>query len=47
MIEDDDHHFLDIMRTSLMTFLRLFVEFRWYLYRAEIPSEEARTILLE
>ena len=45
--EDDDHHFLDIMRTSLMTCLRLLVEFRWYLCRAEIPSEEARTISLE
>ena len=41
--EDDDHHFQDIMRTSLMTCLCLLVEFRWYLCRAEIPSEEART----
>ena len=30
-----------------MTFLRLLVEFQWYLCRAEIPSEEVRTILLE
>ena len=45
--EDDDHNFLDILRTSLMTFLRLLVEFQWYLCRAEIPSEEVRTILLE
>ena len=45
--ENMNHHFLGIMRTSLMTYLRLFVEFRWYLCRAEIPSEETRTILLE
>ena len=45
--ENMNHHFLDIMRTSLMTCLRLLVEFRWFVCRAEIPSEEARTILLE
>ena len=45
--EDDDHDFLDILRTSLMTFLRLLVESQQYLCRAVIPSEEVRTILLE
>ena len=43
--ENMNNHFLDIMRTSLMTCLRLLVGFRWYVCRAEIPSEEARTVL--
>ena len=45
--ENMNYHFLDIMRTSLMTCLRLLVEFRWYLYRVVIPSEEACTVLPE
>ena len=45
--ENMNHHFQDIMRTSLMTCLRLLVGFQWYLCRAEIPSEEARTVLPE
>ena len=45
--ENMNHHFLDIMRTSLMTCLRLLVGFRWYLCRAEIPSEETCTVLPE
>ena len=45
--ENMSHHFLDIMTTSLMTCLRLLVEFRWYLCRAGIPSEEACTVLPE
>ena len=42
-----NHHFLDITRTSFMTCLRLLVGFQWYLCRAEIPSDEACTILPE
>ena len=45
--ENVNYHFLDIMRTSLMTCLRLLVEFRWYLCRVEIPSEETCTVLPE
>ena len=32
--ENMNYHFLDIMRTSLMTCLRLLVDFRWYLCQA-------------
>ena len=50
--EDDEDEYTNhisffSMRTSLMTCLRLLVEFRWYLCRTEIPSEEARTVLPE
>ena len=45
--ENMNHHFLDIMRTSLMTCLRPLVEFLWYLCRAEISSEEVCTVLPE
>ena len=45
--EKMNNHSLDIMRTSLMICLRLLVWFRWYLCRAEIPSEEACTVLPE
>ena len=45
--ENMNYHFLDIMRTSLMTCLRLLVEFLWFLCRAEIPSEEVCTVLPE
>ena len=45
--ENVNNHFLDILGTSLMTCLRLLVGFRWYLCRAEIPSEEARTVFPE
>ena len=45
--ENMNNHFLDIMGTSLMICLRLLVWYRWYLCRAEIPSEEERTVLPE
>ena len=45
--EDNDHDFLDILRIPQMTFLRLLVESQRYLWRAVIPSEKVRTILLE
>ena len=43
MYESMNNHSLDVMRTSLMTCLRLLVGFRWYLCQAEIPSEDTRT----
>ena len=45
--ENMNHHFLDIMRTSLMTCLRLLVGFRWYLCESKYRGKEARTVLPE
>ena len=46
--ENMKNHFLDIMRTSLMTCACAYLwGFGGILCRAEIPSEEARTVLPE